>query len=507
MQPATRWARWGAALAWAAPTVLAFGVVTAAAAPAAATAVAASPAVLPPSRVPVPRVEGPIARPGKPSILSTTFSLASVGYREDEYFISGTATRFRLRGAMPADGRWRVTAVGRAPYKTRLLVYRPTDPRRFNGTVVVEWLNVSAGSDTAADWIGEHTQLTRQGFAWVGVSAQAIGVNGGVGVLGAPGTGLRKTDPARYATLHHPGDAYSYDIFSQAAQAVRHPRRVAPLGGLRPRALVAEGESQSAFFLTTYIDAVAPRAHVFDGYFVHSRWGGGSTLSGSLALSVHEPLRSDLGVPVMAFETETDLRSGYGADRQPDDRWFRDWEVAGTSHADDYLTGIGLADNGRVNAAEEIAADDAPLSGLGCRLPSNSGPQHWVLDAAVSAFNRWVRTGEAPPHAPRLALTSGPHPTIRRAPDGNAVGGIRTPAVDVPVSTLSGSGPPGESLTCGLFGTTVPFTAAMLRTLYPTHADYVAEFDADTAKAVRAGFLLRPDAAELEAAAAASNVP
>ena len=488
----------------AASTALGLAALSVVATPA---AVAASPVVLPPSRVAVPEVEGPVEGPGNPSVVSTTFSLASVGYRQAEYFISGTATRFRLRGPRPADGRWQVTPAGRATYKTRLLVYRPIDGRRFNGTVVVEWLNVSAGSDTAADWIGEHTQLIRQGFAWVGVSAQALGVNGGVGVLGAPGLGLRKTDPRRYATLHHPGDAYSYDIFSQAAQAIRHPGGVAPLGGLHPKALIAQGESQSAFFLTTYIDAVAPRARVFNGYFVHSRWGGGSALSGSLALHVHEPFRTDLDVPVMAFETETDLLSGYAADRQPDDRWFRDWEVAGTSHADDYLTGIGLSDNGRVNAAEEIAGDDAPLSALGCRIPSNSGPQHWVLDAAISAFNRWVRTGKAPPHAPRLALTSAAHPAILRDAHGNAVGGIRTPAVDVPVSTLSGAGPPGESITCALFGTTVPFSTAELRRLYPTHGDYVARFDADAARAVRAGFLLRPDADELEAAAAASAVP
>jgi hypothetical protein len=79
-----------------------------------------------------------------------------------------------------------------ARYKTRLLVYRPSDPKKFNGTVVVEWLNESAGADTAPDWIGDHTELIRQGFAWVGVSAQALGVNGGTGVLGAAGPVSRR---------------------------------------------------------------------------------------------------------------------------------------------------------------------------------------------------------------------------------------------------------------------------------------------------------------------------
>jgi hypothetical protein len=486
---------------------LAVAVVLATMVGTAPAAAAKSLAPLAPSKVPVPAVEGPITGPGTPSILSTSFNLATVGYQESEYFISGTATSYRMKGKAPADGRWKVSPDQTARYKTRVLVYRPSDPKKFNGTVVVEWLNESAGTDTAPDWIGDHDQLIRQGMAYVGVSAQALGINGGTGVLGAGGAGLRKTNPQRYGTLHHPGDAYSYDIFSQAAQAIWHPRHVSILGGLKPKALIADGESQSAFFLTTYIDAIAPAAHVFNGYFVHSRWGGGTSLAGALALGVHEPFRTDLGVPVLAFETETDLSVGYASNRQPDNRWFRDWEVAGTSHADDYTSIIGMGDNGRTNIAGAIVDQDTPLTIIGCTAAPNSGPQHWVLDAAISALNRWVRTGAAPPHAPRLDMTSGAHPTIRRDALGNALGGIRTPELDVPIAALTGTAAPGQNETCSLFGSTMPFSASTLTTLYPTHADYVAKFDAATRRAVAAGFILPVDATEIEAAAASSNVP
>jgi hypothetical protein len=473
----------------------------------AAAGASSSPVVLAPSRVPVPTVEGPITGPGSPSILGTTFPLSTVGYRQDEYFISGTATSYALSGAPPANGRWKVTRRATARYKTRILVYRPSDPRKFNGTVVVEWLNESGGSDLAPDWISDHTELIRQGFAWVGVSAQALGVNGGTGVLSVGGAGLKKTNPGRYGSLHHPGDAFSYDIFSQAAQAIRHPRGVAPLGALKVKALIADGESQSAFFLTTYIDAVAKTAHVFNGYLVHSRWSGGTSLSGALDFGVHEPFRTDLHVPVLAFETETDLaQGGYVADRQPDSAWFRDWEVAGTAHADDY-TILGMADAGRSNMATVMATHDTPLTVLGCSSAPNSGPQHWVLDAAIAALNRWVRTGTAPPHGARLAMTAGAHPSVRRDAWGNAVGGIRTPQLDVPVVALSGTPPPGQPETCNFFGSTVPFSPAVLAALYPTHADYVAKFDQATRRAVTAGFILPADASELEAAAAASSVP
>jgi hypothetical protein len=473
-----------------------------------ATAATTSPVTLPRSTVPVPAVEGPITGPGTPSIVGTSFDLTPLGYQEDEYFISGTATSYALKGSAPADGRWTVRRRATARYKTRLLVYRPTDAKRFNGTVIVEWLNESAGADTAADWIGEHTELIRGGYAWVGVSAQALGVNGGTSVLGGVGKGLRGTNPQRYGSLHHPGDAYSYDIFSQAAQAVRRPRHISPLGPLKVKALIADGESQSAFFLTTYIDAVAPTAHVFNGYLVHSRWSGGTSLSGSLDLTRHELFRTDLDVPVLAFETETDLTlGGYSRDRQPDNRWFRDWEVAGTAHADDYTAGVGLSDDGRANAAAAMISRDTPLGFIGCTAVPNSGPQHWVLDAAVAALTRWVRTGDPPPHGPRLEMTAGAHPAIRRDALGNALGGIRTPELDVPMAAYSGTAVPGQPQTCELFGSTVPFTTATLLSLYPTHADYVAKFDAATRKAVEAGFILPADAVQIEAAASSSSVP
>ena len=103
-------------------------------------------------------------------------------------------------------------------------------------------------------------------------------------------------------------------------------------------------------------------------------------------------------MPVLAFETETDLIAGkYVADRQRDNTWFRDWEVAGTSHADDYTTFIGMADNGRSNVAGAIVTQDNPLTIIGCTAKPNSGPQHWVLDAAISSW----------PPAPVLCAFSG----------------------------------------------------------------------------------------------------
>jgi hypothetical protein len=126
---------------------------------------------------------------------------------------------------------------------------------------------------------------------------------GGIAGIGS----LKKDDPVRYGSLVHPGDSYSYDIYSQAAAALRHPDGVSPLGGLRPRTLLAAGESQSAFRMVTYVDPVDPLARVYDGFFIHSRFDAGAPISGGPGGDVPAPtrIRTDLRVPVLVFESET----------------------------------------------------------------------------------------------------------------------------------------------------------------------------------------------------------
>ncbi|TMA54713.1 MAG: hypothetical protein E6J75_13445, partial [Deltaproteobacteria bacterium] len=174
--------------------------------------------------VPAPTIEGPVTGGlGTPFIAATTFDLSQVGYVEEEFFISGTATAFTNVGPLGSDGHWTAIPGDTAAYKTRILVHRPATPSRFNGTVIVEWLNVSGGLDAAPDWIAAHTGMIHEGMAWVGVSAQFVGVEGGSGLLGLPPRPLKTIDPVRYGSLVHPGDSFSYDMFSQAGQALRHP--------------------------------------------------------------------------------------------------------------------------------------------------------------------------------------------------------------------------------------------------------------------------------------------
>lgn len=488
--------------------------------------------------VPVPTVEGPIQPSSGISLLgSTLFTLKKVGYEQSEFFLSGTATTYTSTKPLSKNGKWNVKPATKAPYKTRIVVYRPIDAAKFDGTVVVEWFNVTGGTDAAAAWLQSHIQMIRSGMAYVGVDAQSGGINGESGSLAAAAAaegagGIKVADPSRYGTLTHPGDSFSYSIYEQVGNAL-HADGSKILGGLTPKRYMALGESQSAARLATYIDALQPSSvGIYDAYFVYSRGGNGSNLSQSPQATIPTPtptyIRTDLHVPVFLFETETDiLQLGYLAARQPPTRYIREWEVAGTAHDDSYGLLYSRSDTGKgkadVEAFQSMLTPSAdPIPGIvSCGAPINGGSHTYELRAAITAVNRWMKTGVAPRQSPRLQVTR-THPTRYVTNSvGNVLGGVRTPQVQAPVAKLSGLGQPSTSAPgqpgganvslsagtlCGIFGTTVPFSAAKLKALYPTHSAFVKKWDAATAALVRQGYLLPADARTLDRVAAQSDV-
>ena len=404
------------------------------------------------------------------------------GWVEEEYAIEGTAVAYQ--GSLPADGRATLCEATTADYRTRVVTRRPADAATFSGTVVVEWLNVSGGVDAGPDFTYLADELVRRGHAWVGVSAQHISIEGGPVLVSAPGgeaagagVGLRKIDPARYGSLHHPGDAFSYDIYTQVGRLLRG---AGLLGPLTPKHLLAVGESQSAFLLTTYVNGIQPLAGQYDGFLIHSRGGGAAPL-GEAGAGVElidailgEPMqiREDLAVPVFVVETETDVLFllGYQAARRPDGDRFRAWEVAGAAHADLYLLG----------AAAEL---------FDCPLPVNDGPAHFVAKAALRHLVAWVEDGTAPPAADLLQVDGADY---ARDDDGIALGGIRTPLVDVPLDTLSGA-PQEGAVACMLFGSTTPLAPDRVAELYASPEAYLDAYAAAADAAVEAGFALDDD--------------
>ncbi|MCU1484880.1 MAG: hypothetical protein JWN67_1626 [Actinomycetia bacterium] len=420
-------------------------------------------------------------------------TLSGPGWTVQEHTVSGTATAYERVGSWGIDGAWEAKPSTTAGYTTRVVVRRPTDPARFNGTVVVEWLNVSAGFDNSPTLVQARPELLRGGYAWVGVSAQHLGVDGPAG--------LKANDPKRYAALSHPGDSYSYDIFSQVGQDLRAGSSL--LGGLTVKRLLAAGQSQSASRMGTYINAVQPLAKVYDGFLVQDRTANLAPLfdkDAGVPPAAH--IRTDGAGPVLEVQNEGDivaLRSHTA--RQDDTDRFRLWEVAGGAHADEYTLSPQVP-------------SIATVAGSPCTSRANSAAYHVVVSAAVDALDRWAGGGAVPPTAPRIEIAD---PTaadpVARDAHGNAKGGIRLPQLEVPIATIDGqvnTPPPGAGAVfvsfCRLFGRTTPFSEAKLRALYPTHATYVAAVAAAADRLVAAGFARPADAADLKAEAVATDV-
>jgi hypothetical protein len=138
----------------------------------------------------------------------------------EEFVLAGLAMSYRpVDGTQVArDGLWSTEEWRTEPYCTRVYVVRPRAPESFNGVVLVNWQNVTIGHDLGAP---SRSDLAA-GFAWAGVTAQRVAIDGQEGFAGMLPTthGLAAWDPERYGSLRHPGDEFSYDIFSQAGRLV-----------------------------------------------------------------------------------------------------------------------------------------------------------------------------------------------------------------------------------------------------------------------------------------------
>ena len=418
------------------------------------------------------------------------FELGAHGYVEQELFLSGDAITYRQvpDTEWGRDGDWQAEAKGSMPFKTRFVVYRPADPQRFNGTVVVCWNNVTAGYEL---FNGESPELLEGGYAFVGASVQRAGVHG----FPTNPQGLTVWDPQRYGELSIASDEGSYDIYAQIGRAVG-PKRdrsgIDPLGGLDVKNVIAVGASQSAGRLATYMNAIHPLGRVFDGFILQIYFGAGAALEGDRILVpsdrpgaprrlVGANLIRELDVPAMIVNSELEAIACYRV-RQPDSDRFVTWESAGTTH---------------VAVQAQIVRNQKYQREFGVMPPL---PEHMnrisnipYYDAALHQMKRWVDSGTPAPRQPLIEF-SGERPDVVRDEHGIAKGGIRLPQVDAPVATNSCI-PITKDFAGSLRGSNHPFTAAKLDALYGSEATYLARFEAATQRAVSAGVLLPRDVA------------
>lgn len=446
--------------------------------------------------VPVPAVElvpADVGSRGGP-LGTVVTDPADFGYVEEEFFLTGTAKSY---GAAAED----------AAYKTRIYVLRPADPARFNGTVVVEWANVSAQRELFPVMAEVHEYLVREGYGYVSVSAQRAGIDGGpecapdtVPVCALPAKELKSHDPQRYGSLVHPGDDYSFDIFSQAGQAILagSPR---VFQDSAVEALLGVGQSQSCRHLVSYLQNGAHRDALRTAGKAKKRSAGGERVfDGVLPMDCPSgaPVPTDLGPVMWADEVRAD-------ERQPDEGDFRLVEIAGAPHGAYWQSQYHLAVNRRNDNRALPSGWDREESGQygergGGPCMNGFFPDRWAHHAVLDHLNGWVRTGTPAPSWPRLERAGG---VLLSDEHGNVRGGFRLPVVDVPIAKYESCAPPGQR---PLYGQTTSLDPQLMQQLYPSpHAYLEALRDASDA-AVAVGSLLPEDAAELMERAAASLV-
>ena len=435
------------------------------------------------AQVPNPTVTGPIAQPvspGDPShnyiFFSSNHDLAGHGYVEEEFFISGTATRYATPNQTNPDASSTGTVISTGnPYKTRIVVRRPSDPSKFNGVVLVEWYNVTNNFDAENTWFFGWENIMRSGYVWVGVSAQRVGVNA-----------LKAWSPTRYGTFDVTvgntvnDDSLSYDVYSQAGQAIASPVGVDPLHGLVPKTIIATGESQSAMRLAAYANSIQPLADLYDGILALSTLGN--------------RIRTDLAVPFFKVLTESDVVLFNEANvRQPNTSNFRSWEVAGSSHVDQHLRNsrepLELRDNGV--STEATGLDPAPPAGCTFKPVGTRTPTTFVLASAYDKMVKWIQNGTLPPTAPGITITSFSPVVPLRNSLGLAQGGIQLSQMVVPTRINNGVNVgPGA---CNRWGYSLPIDPATLQAMYPDPLAYffrVAQVDKAN---VISGYMLQDD--------------
>lgn len=499
-----------------------------------------------PFTVSPPSVSGPIpSTPADYPFIADGFGPeppVPAGYEESEYFISGTGnlyeytpTGIRVVTPCPASaGQFGCTNI---PYTTRMLVKRPRDPSKFSGTVVIEPLNPSAGFDIAAVWDRSWPYFVRNGDIFVGWTSR----------YGTIAT-LKHFNPARYAPLtwgvnSAVDDGMTFDIAAQVGALFKANGPASPTHGLKVKRVFEAGFSQDGSFTFTQADVfnalerMPGGGPVYDGYVPGGTTGPsnidfGLTPAGTLPAGDPRHQMQPRDVPVIQINTETEeaLAGFFGpagfAYRRPDsdapgDR-YRLWEVPGASHVSNdlgdsaitlqrslaELQGIPVAALAPVGCAHQQFVN-GPSTGVPGVVDPNTYPFSDVANAAFADLTRWVDDGVPPPRAPRIEVSS--TGAIARDSFGNALGGVRTPFVDVPTATYAPTDTVAHATAfsgfCILYGYNSPFSRATLKSLYKNHGQYVALVTRESDRLVREGFWLRPDAQAVIRQAAQADVP
>jgi len=372
--------------------------------------------------------------------------MAHFKYETKEYFVSGTA-----------NGQ---------PYKTRIVVRKPSDNSRFSGLVLAESMHPS-------------------GNAWMFHFTHAYSMTSGhiaLDILTSTHEPFAEFNPERYKDLQV-GQGQASDILAQVGALIKSRQNDNPLAGLPVRKMVLAGTSASAGVLVNYLPAhmvyrLADMKPIYDGFLPTSN---GATIR-------------QIDVPMIQVPTMTEVMGGNATARQDGDApgdQFRVYEFAGMAHID--------------------SRDAAAYYPDPCKLPISRFPLAAYMSVALNHLLQWVDKGTVPPRADRILVdrnVTGDGSIMALDEYGNARGGIRNPYVDFPVNKygvrnegamppiknahpfLAARGDAAHNQLCGLAGYEIALTPAQLKKLYKDKKDYQAKVARRVDELTRQGWSL-----------------
>jgi hypothetical protein len=454
-----------------------------------------------PAAIPVPAATlTEIDVPGTTPMSATAVDLAAAGYTAREFYAEGLANRYN--GATTGALTTATVLDGGNPYLTRVMVRYPS-PSEFNGTLAVEWTNVTIGVDFEFATAEASEYLLREGYAVAIVSAQRVGVER-----------AKTWSPARYSALNVdvnkcggdgaslcPGDPLSYDIFGQITQALidNAGGANAPMPGLQVNDAIAIGQSQSAGRLAIYYNTIQPLHDVFDGIAFWDRSG---------------QLRSDLTVPAISVNSEG-LGGSFGGAAWTTSTYTRKWDVAGSTHASlygaQYIEAISARDLAitQFNGVPKTFVqwiDTSPVNpnGPACVTlpPFTTVDVGLVYSKAIDSIRAWYQDGT--PAAPSLSFVTTSGGTLVRDADGRVQGGIRLAQFLAPIADQGALN--GTAFPCNVSGWHRYYTDAELKAIYNSHGGYVSKVSKIMNALADAGYVLEEDAEAAIQEAASSSI-
>jgi len=425
----------------------------------------------------------------------------------EEYIVSGEVDVFTYND-LPVPGEKVLRNDVETEYTTRIMIIRPPDPADFNGTVVVEWWNSTAGFDTAPSGDASIGYFAREGIIYVGVTNSPTSIDylaGGCSLFGV----LPPMCAERYPDVSMPEIGQAFEMVSQIVNLLRGDSPDNPLGDVDIQRLYHVGQSQQGGSIVTYANEFDNDQN--DGYFVQAAGSSARALSsGAPNFAQGEEgrmIRTDLDVPVIRAQTETDMSGVIARDsRQEDTQTFRYYEMAGTAHSSvhdgiEIIPGVFLEDLCRF---QMNTLADGPIFGS------------YLYNAMWRNMEWYSRWRIAMPHGELLLVEDG---ALALNEFGNSIDGIRVPAMDVPIATYgpnnegkpvcgsAGAPPPPDctnalfaligGLACRLSGTVMPFDEATIDELYPSNRKYVAKVSGRGFHLMLRCFLLHEDFDEL----------